>query len=86
MAKLRKDKMAEENTQESPVEEQAGVTVTDTSKPVAAPEVQSDTPLHGIVYKIEAELEALGSIKSMFHVAEVKGRIKALIVEAKTLL
>ena len=68
MAKSRKDKMADENTQESPVEEQSTVTVTDTTKPVIAPaKIEPETSLHGIIQRLEAELEALGSIKSMFH-------------------
>lgn len=68
-----------------PVDNQSTVTVTNTAT-AAVVQPNPAARIKTLIEKLEAEVEELGTIKSMFHVAEIKSKVKAIIAEAKTIL
>ena len=68
-----------------PFDNQSTVTVTSTATS-AVVQPNPAARIKALVEKLEAEVEELGTIKSMFHVAEIKSKVKAIIAEAKTIL
>jgi len=80
-----------EDTQEPIVESAPTVATVEANTIVAnepAPlvDVKKTSKLQAEIEYIESELEKLGSIKSLFHVQEIKTKLKSLISEFKTKL